>query len=372
MSEDKKNKHVFVGDYVLDTIDFRIASAVSGQHSVKIGPPGWGKTAIDRELAKVITSGKPWSFTRFDPSTPVEQLQGAYDPAALLNGELKRVTDDTPYQDGNTVALLDEVFRPSEPMFDAMLDTLDRKDVENGAAAVCWGTANFVAVGERTEALIDRFALWSYDDPVELDSDAIIDAHLQSFGMPSLPDADDIPNWDDIEAVRKMEPTEQSRTAIKRFVAELVEEAAMEGRRPHPRRLAQWAMILFRVSALYHGSNDFDQLHEKAKNAMQWAYPATTAEEAASWRQIVLSISDRVGAALEAILADAVTQFKEVAAINSAVDRNSKLADLGVFLASAQESIQNLPDDPRCQESIELITAWFGKAAKGDVGGIRR
>lgn len=362
----------FVGSYVDDVRDVTIAGLVSGQNVMLLGAPGFGKTAIARDVAeRVASNGEKWSFNRLDPSTPVETVAGAYDPAALLDGRLERVTDGTPYQPGNRIAILDEMFRASEPMFDKLLDVCDRKDVDNGDAATVVGTANFVAESERTEALIDRFAFWYWVDANDFDAAAIVDVHLGTNGKPTTPG--EIPTWDDVARVRAYEPTAETMDVVKRFILTLVEIATPEGRKPHPRRLAQWSQIVYRVSAYEHGAADFDTVSPLAARVMRFAWPNTSPESAGEWATIVAATIDPIDSAVDEIMADAVTEFRRVAGLNP-TERPAALNDLGAFNIAKQNTLNELArqygDDPRIENAIIQLTSWFGLAASGMVDAI--
>jgi MoxR-like ATPase len=360
----------FIGAYVGEVKEVALVSILSGQHATFVGAPGWGKTAILRRIGQRIFTQRAldtWSFTRLDPSTPVEVIRGPYSPAGILNGVLERVTDGTPYQDGNRLAILDEWPRANEPMFDSLLDTLDRQDLDNGEAPACWGTANFVVTGERTDALVDRFALWMWLTPESLDVVAMVNSQLVSAGKPDV--AGDVPSWDEICAVRQYTPGPKAIAVVAQALEEIVVVAAQNGRSIHPRRLAQWSAIVYRYSAWLHGAAEFDTVPEEARRILQYAWPATTPEEAASWKQIVLSVVDRVAAAVSDALASCVDEFKHVAAINDVSDRKAASASLNALMMDAQTSLQALYEqttDQRCKDAQQTIMDWFGQAMRGE------
>lgn len=355
----------FVGAYVGELRDLAIVSALSGQHCIALGAPGWGKTAIERRVAQRLADS--WSFNRLDPSTPVEAVRGPYDPAGILDGRLERVTDGTPYQPGNQVAILDEVFRASEPMFDALLDVLDRQDLENGEAPACWCTANFVVTGERVEALLDRIALWMWLAPEALDVFTMTDAQLGSSGKPEVPGI--VPDWNTVETVRSYTPGEKAKRAVAQALNEVVIAAQQNGRSVHPRRLAQWAAIVYRYSAYLHGAAEFDTVPPQARRVLQYAWPAPTPEEASSWKQILFSVVDRVQAAVTEALASCVEEFKRVASISDLNERKRESASLNSLLMDAQADLQVLfkqTNDARCKDAQQTLTDWFMQAMRGE------
>lgn len=355
----------FVGGYVADLRDALVASALSGQHAIVLGAPGWGKTAIARSLAKSIAGDGAWTFTRLDPSTPPEQVKGAFDPAALLNGKLERVVAGTPYDPVARVSILDEVFRANDVVFDTCLDVLDRMDAHPDQAAVVWGTANFVAQGERVEALIDRFGLWLWLKPDVLDVAAIAGAHLNGAHELSVPGG--IPDWTDVVNVRKATPGAKARRAVAELLDTLAQEASAQGRRPHPRRVTQWSKLVYRLGVYDTGQADFSTVPEIASRALRWAWPMPAAEEAESWAQIAAGVIDAVGSAIEGALAQAIVKFREVAGIADQAQRMGRMGELGALLASAQATLKQVGgDDPRVAEASARLTEWFAMAARGE------
>lgn len=359
---------IFVGGYVSDLRDALIASALSGQHAVVLGAPGWGKSAIARSVASDIAGDGHWTFTRLDPSTPPEAVRGAYDPAALLNGQLSRVVAGTPYDPNARISILDEIFRANDVVFDTCLDVLDRMDAHPDQASVVWGTANFVAQGERVEALIDRFAIWIWLQPDVLDVGALVGAQLTSAN--GLAVAGGLPDWKDVEQARAARPGSKARNAVADLLGTLAQEAAAQGRRPHPRRIAQWSRVVYRLGVYDTGQADFSSVPEPASRALRWCWPAPAADEAASWAQIAAAVVDATGSAIEAAMAQALKKFREVASIQDQPSRMEHMGELGVMLANAQTSLKQIGgDDPRVAEANSQLTEWFAMAARGQLPG---
>ena len=357
----KQLKNEFVGNYVNDIVDLLIASAVSGTHAILIGAPGWGKTAIARQAAERM-SGGAYSFTRVDPSTPPEVLRGAFNPAAILEGRLERVVDGTPYDPACKIGIIDEIFRGSDVLFDAALDVLDRQDVLN--APPMWSTANFVATGTRVEALVDRIGLWGWIKPGLVDVGAISLSHLVNGGKPFL--GHTLPELSQIEEIRAASATERAARVVIEALENLGEEAQKEGLRAHPRRVAAWAKIMFSYSMYLSGSNDFSSLPKGAIGIMKYAWPATTAQEAATWASIAAASIDPVATAIEAALMSAYVEFKRVSEIKDAVDRGTESAKLGEVMLQAKQTLKAFnTDDPRIAEAMDQIEEWFANAVRG-------
>lgn len=352
----------FTGSYISDIKSALTASLLAGQNALLIGAPGYGKTAVARSLAQQVTDGH-FSFVRVDPSTPVEAVKGAYDPAEFLNGRLVRVVAGTPYAPDCRLAIVDEIGRGNEMLFDALLDTLDRVDRDD--APPVWATTNFMPQKDRTAALIDRFALWVWVQPDALDIGAVVSAQLA--GSRPQVDMSGVPAWDEIQAVRQMTPNAGTRAAVADKLRDLSSKAAAEGRGVHPRRLTQWANIVYRVGAWKTGQADFQTIPDEAIKPLRYAWPALTAEESASWAQIAGSVIDAVGAAIESALAQVLAKMRELSAA-PASQRPALVMGVAQLMQSTQTTLAHLAgsDNERVQKAIGDMNSWLALAARGE------
>jgi len=351
----------FVGSYVDDITQVLIASVLSGTNAILIGAPGWGKTAISRQAAQKM-SGGAFSLVRVDPSTPPEKILGAYNPAALLEGNLERVVEGTAYDPDCRIGIIDELFRASDVLFDAALDTLDRLDVEVGPPI--WSTANFVATGTRVEALIDRIGLWLWIKPSVLDLAAVASSHLTNGGSPKLLQA--VPTAEEVAKIRSAKPGEKAVKAVIEVLENLNEEATREGRRAHPRRVASWSKVLFTYSMYITGSNNFATIPPEAMRIMRYAWPCTTAQEAATWAGIAGAAIDPVATAIEEAMKLAYPEFERVSKIEDSATRATESARLGEVMLQAQGLLKALQtDDPRVGDALAQIDTMFGDAVRG-------
>lgn len=353
------NSH-FVGTYVKDMTLVMAASMLSRQNAIFLGAPGFGKTRIAEAMARHLA--QPYSLVRIDPSTPVEVLRGPYDPAAMLNGRLERVVDGTPYADDVAVAILDELFRGNRALFDAALDVTDRVDRQD--APPVWATSNFVVNDDRVQALIDRFALWLWVNPGPLDVQAITAAQLNSGGRPSL-DTAGLPTWQDIERVRAMQPGPNAIKAVAELIQQMTDGAAKEGLTVHPRRVTQWANVLFRVSAWLTDDPDFTTVPAEASRMLRYCHPAITPEEAATWHEIAAEVVDTVGAAIEQVMANVLAEMQKLTG-KSGRDMPALVAGLTNVMQNAQTTLTKVGgDDPRVEEAIGQMNKWLALGVQG-------
>lgn len=359
----------FIGRHVDVIREILIASAVSRLHVCIVGHPGCGKTAMATATAKIMAPDGGHVLTRLDPSTPVEEVVGFHDIAKLLDPEDQqavRITEGTPYGDGVHIWIPDELGRASDPMFDKLMQVFDMSYVrENGDYPVCWGTTNFLATGERVQALHDRIALWPRIRPGRLDTAKVIEVNLATGGKPEMPG--DIPEWSVIEEVRDYPITASGAKATTAVLIALEAAAAKANRAPNQRRMAQWSQLIYRYSAYCVGSPDFTVVPPNVRRLLAVAYPAETDEEADDWAQIVGSIVDPIGAAIDRILSKVYQQFYEIAVITNDQERGSEIGKVGRFMADNQKSLLALSStDARISAAAQTITNWFGAAASGE------
>lgn len=356
-------KPVYVGQYVDDLGAAFIGGLVANVHTMSISPPGWGKTAISMQIAEGIAPDNS-NMIPISPSTPPSAISGPFDNEILIKeSRFVRVVDGTPFDPEMSIVILDEALRGSDWVFDEVLHATDPTKQKS---CVVWGTSNFVPSQERAQAMLDRFALWVWIRPEAFDVGDMVRSQMLSNGTPALPFT--LPTLKDIRDVRAATPGANATNAVAEFIESLCAEAAKESYLVHPRQIAHWRKILY-FNGVYHtGEADFHQLPEQAMKLMQWAWGSTSYEEAANWATLVKSIADKKGAAIGAILADAVGEFKRVAAIESLAERTKEAAKLGRLLSDAQSDINAIaPNDPRGQEAIARINKWFEMAVNGQI-----
>ena len=351
----------FAGSYVDDMTGVLVASVLSRQHAIILGAPGWGKTAVSRSLAQAL-AGDAFSFTRLDPSTPPDRVMGAYNPAALLDGRLERVVAGTPYDPRTRVAILDEIGRANEVTFDALLDTLDRVDVD---APPVWATSNFMPSNERTAALVDRFGLWFWITPGTLDVAAIVAAQLAGNGRPQVSTAG-LPTWAQIEEVRSAAPGPNAVAAIGDMAASLKVEAESQGRSLNPRRVAQWSPLLFRAAVWFGGSADFTAVPDAAARLLRYAWPAVTADEAATWQKIAASVVDTLGEAIEQAMVKVKQAMDELIKAGP-MQKAEVIGRLTVQMQQVQANLESLAgeNNPRVEEAVVRMNGWLQQAMLG-------
>lgn len=167
-----------------------IISILAGQHTLLLGPPGTGKSAIVRELTSRITGGRYWEIllSRF---TSPNEIFGPIDVGALAQGSYRQLLDG--HATTAHVAFLDEIFKCGPAALNSMLAYLNERVYHPAAggdpidcpliAAVA--ASNELPEDESTAALYDRILVRMEVD--YLTGDDSFDALLRS--AIELPDA---------------------------------------------------------------------------------------------------------------------------------------------------------------------------------------
>lgn len=155
-----------------DLVDAALAALVAGQHLLIIGPPGTAKSQLASALCAAIEGarGFDWLLTRF--TTP-EELFGPVSLAALEQDRYERLTAGKLPE--AHVVFLDEVFKASSAILNALLTVLEERKFHNGPRAVdvplvtLVGASNELPEEEALHALYDRFLLRVVVDYIEQD-----------------------------------------------------------------------------------------------------------------------------------------------------------------------------------------------------------
>jgi len=145
----------------------------AGQHVLLLGPPGTAKSLLARLLCEGIGDATFFGrlLTRF--TTP-EELFGPLDLAALERGRYERLVAG--YLPTAHVAFLDEVFKASSAILNALLTVLNERKFHNGVGGarvsdvplLCLvGASNEVPDEAGLAALYDRFLARFWIAPIE-------------------------------------------------------------------------------------------------------------------------------------------------------------------------------------------------------------
>jgi MoxR-like ATPase len=137
---------------------------LAGQHSLVLGPPGTGKSAMARALTARIDGARYWEILLSKFTSPVS-IFGPIDVAKLTQGTYTQLFDGRATT--AHVAFIDEIFKCSTASLNAMLSFLNERVYHPEAggeprpcpliSAVC--ASNELPSGEDSAALYDRLTV---------------------------------------------------------------------------------------------------------------------------------------------------------------------------------------------------------------------
>ena len=162
-----------------DTLKTALLTVLAGENIVLIGPPGTGKSMIARRIADSFahdeTNGNgyfEYLLTKF--STP-EEIFGPLSIAELKKDHFKRNTSG--YLPTVKIAFLDEIFKASSSILNALLTILNERIYHNGSEPQAVPMQALIAASnelptdqEELSALYDRFLVRSFVDYVSEDN----------------------------------------------------------------------------------------------------------------------------------------------------------------------------------------------------------
>lgn len=169
-----------------DAIKSALLTLIAGENIVLVGPPGTGKSMIARRMSQALAPSDNHDYfeyllTKF--STP-EEIFGPLSISELKQDRFVRNTDG--YLPTSNVVFLDEIFKASSSILNALLTVLNERKYHNGTHAQDIPLQTLVAASNELpnnqaelSALYDRFLVRQLVDYI--DDDAI----GQLFDLPS-------------------------------------------------------------------------------------------------------------------------------------------------------------------------------------------
>lgn len=231
-------------------LELIVLAAIAGEHVLVIGPPGTAKSEAARRISKLL-GGRYFEYLLGRFTEPAE-IFGPIDLQKLRAGVVEtNVRGMLPEAE---VAFLDEVFRGSTAILNALLSILNERKFHGGTTIhevplrVCIGASNELPSDESLAAFADRFLIQIHVEPV---SDALLEELLATADRPDRVAATErsVPNLGDLDALRDR-AGEVSLTQVRPALADAVRVLRLEGIELSDRRIVRIQRLLGAAAAL--------------------------------------------------------------------------------------------------------------------------
>src|SRR5262247_184828 len=146
-----------------------LVTLVAGEHMLIVGPPGTAKSALVRQLARLVDARYfEYLLTRF--SEPNE-IFGPIDIKAFREGSyVRRVEAMLPDAD---IVFLDEIFKSNSAILNSLLSILNERRFFTGSASIqvplssLYGATNEIPNDDALSAVFDRFLVRTLSDNLD-------------------------------------------------------------------------------------------------------------------------------------------------------------------------------------------------------------
>lgn len=148
-----------------EVIDVLLVALVAEQHAVLLGDPGTAKSTAINALASRIGGGVGVFKQLMDKYTDVGQILGPQSIPGLMAEQFRRKLS---YGATASIWFLDEIWKSSNAVLNALLTALEERAVDNDGVRVdmpllsCYAASNEPPADDSLRALRDRFALCIY------------------------------------------------------------------------------------------------------------------------------------------------------------------------------------------------------------------
>ncbi|MCI4666934.1 MAG: AAA family ATPase [Bacteroidia bacterium] len=158
---DRLNHQMYEKEYIVSMV---LLSALAGESIFLLGPPGVAKSMMARRLKHVFKNAKTFEYLMGKFSTP-DEIFGPVSISKLKDEDkYERMTKN--YLPGSNIVFLDEIWKASPPIQNALLTVLNEKIFRNGEKEIKVDLRALISAsnelplkGEGLEALWDRFLI---------------------------------------------------------------------------------------------------------------------------------------------------------------------------------------------------------------------
>lgn len=323
-----------------ELVDGVLLGALARQHVLVLGPPGTAKSMLAREVCRRLTGKRyfEWLLTKF--TTP-EELFGPVSLSALESGRYERITEGKLPE--AHVVFLDEVFKASSAILNALLTVLNERRFHQGATAidvpleVMLAASNELPEEDELEALYDRFLLRFTVGYIEHDHHFLELLHLGREG--AEPGAVLAPG--ELAELQAKVAQIAVPDPVLHDLVELRKKLTTEGVIASDRRYRQ-ALSVLKASALLDGRDRVEAGDLRWMEHVLWSDP----EERAAVSRVLSTIAGGLEEEAKKLLAQAqeVEAYArrrwpdELAASRAALEAHTKLEDLHRRLAALAET----------------------------------
>lgn len=313
-----------------ETLKAALLAVLASQNLILVGPPGTAKSLVARRIAQTLApeggSSNYFEYLLTKFSTP-EEIFGPLSIAELKADRVKRNT--TGYLPTVRIAFLDEIFKASSSILNALLTILNERIYHNGAEPQHVPMQALIAASnelphgqEELAALYDRFLVRVFVDYVSPNNLSRLFEKT-----PEMPELTKL-GGDDLAAIRKAAELVSVPPSIVQAILRIWQEhkeAFKEDRREtlSDRRLKQVLKLLC-VSAATNGRTELDLSDVVLLKGCLWNHP----ENEQKVREIIFGVVRAVCATMpqeQGQVANAKPVIDELAASDGAAGQNSVL-----------------------------------------------
>lgn len=242
-----------------------LLGVIAGENTLLIGPPGTAKSMLARRVSEAIRQDDTQDYfeyllTKF--STP-EEIFGPLSISELKQDRFQRNT--TGYLPSVKIGFLDEIFKASSSILNALLTILNERKYHNGTQSVdvplqsLISASNELPIGqEELSALYDRFLIRRFVGYVGQEQLSAL------FDLPKIKAVDEQVRLtvDELKQIREQAKNVQFGNDVRQAIKNIWKECQSEFKEDKSEQLSDRRFVkvlhLMRISAITNGRNAVD------------------------------------------------------------------------------------------------------------------